>query len=155
MEIERKFLVTGNGWRKGGRPSRLRQGYLNAAVNCSVRVRLEDGVGTITVKGRARGLVRPEFEYRIPARDAAAMLDSLCLRPLIEKSRTRVRHAGLTWEVDEFFGDNRGLVVAEIELESATQKVALPPWVGREVTREPKYLNTNLARRPYRTWKKR
>lgn len=149
-EIERKFLVTGDGWRRG-RKSRLRQGYLCASLDRSVRVRLEDGVGTLNVKGPARGLARAEFEYRIPARDAAALL-RLCLRPLIEKTRTRVRHRGLTWEVDEFFGDNAGLVVAEVELDRASRKVALPPWVGAEVTHDPRYLNASLIKRPYRTW---
>jgi len=149
-EIERKFLVVGGGWR-GGRRSRLRQGYLHASKDRSVRVRLEDGVGTLTVKGAARGLSRAEFEYRIPARDAAALL-RLCERPLIEKTRTRARFGGRIWEVDEFSGDNRGLIVAEVELDRADRAIALPPWVGREVTRDPRYLNANLFRRPYREW---
>ena len=149
-EIERKFLVTGDGWRRG-RKSRLRQGYLCASLDRSVRVRLEDGAGTLNVKGPAKGLARAEFEYRIPAKDAADLL-KLCLPPLIEKTRTRVRHAGLTWEVDEFFGDNAGLVVAEVELDRPGRKVVLPPWAGREVTDDPRYLNASLLRRPYRTW---
>ncbi len=149
-EIERKFLVTGDGWRRGKR-SRLSQGYLCASLDRSVRVRLEDGVGTLNVKGPAKGLARAEFEYRIPRKDAAALL-TLCLRPLIEKTRTRVRFGGLTWEVDEFFGDNAGLIVAEVELDRADRAVALPPWVGKEVSRDPRYLNASLLRRPYRTW---
>lgn len=154
-EIERKFLVTGDGWRKGGRRSRLRQGYLCASKARSVRVRLEDGRGTVTIKGPAKGAARDEFEYRIPARDAALLLDGLCERPLIEKTRTRVRHMGLVWEIDEFEGANRGLVVAEVELRRADQAVALPPWAGKEVTRDPRYLNANLFKRPWRTWGRR
>lgn len=152
-EIERKFLVTGDGWRRG-RKSVLRQGYLCASLDRSVRVRLEDGAGTLNVKGPAKGLARAEFEYRIPAREAAALL-KLCLRPLIEKTRTRVRHGGLTWEVDEFFGENAGLVVAEVELDRASRKVVPPPWVGREVTHDPRYLNASLIKNPYRRWKRR
>ncbi len=151
-EIERKFLVTGSGWRRGKR-SRLRQGYLCAREERSVRVRLESGVGTLNVKGPARGLARAEFEYRIPAEDAVRLL-RLCERPLIEKTRTRVRFGGLIWEVDEFFGDNLGLVVAEVELDRPDRTVLLPPWVGAEVTRDPRYLNANLFRNPFRTWAK-
>jgi adenylate cyclase len=150
VEIERKFLVTGDGWRRGKR-SRLSQGYLCASLDRSVRVRLEDGQGTLNVKGPSKGLARAEFEYRIPAKDAAALL-KLCERPLIEKTRTRVRFGGLVWEVDEFFGDNAGLIVAEVELDRASRRVDLPPWVGKEVSRDRRYLNASLLRRPYRTW---
>jgi len=146
--------VTGGAWRKGGKRARLRQGYLCASKERSVRVRLEDGVGTLTVKGPARGPARAEYEYPVPARDAARLLD-LCEKPLIEKTRTRVRFGGLTWEIDEFGGDNRGLIVAEVELRRADQKVALPPWVGKEVTRDPRYLNANLFKKPYREWARR
>ena len=151
-EIERKFLVAGDGWRKGGRRARLRQGYLCASKERSVRVRLEDGAGTVTIKGPAKGAVRAEYEYRIPAKDAAQLLDRLCERPLIEKTRTRVRFGGLIWEIDEFAGDNKGLIVAEVELSRPRQKIALPPWVGKEVTGDARYLNANLFKKPFRTW---
>jgi CYTH domain-containing protein len=151
-EIERKFLVTGDDWRKGARRSRLSQGYLLAEKGRSVRVRLEDGRGTVTIKGAARGLIRAEYEYSIPARDARELLDRLCEKPLIEKTRHRVRFGGLVWEIDEFVGDNAGLIVAEVELTSARQKVPLPPWIGKEVTRDPRYLNANLFKNPYRRW---
>lgn len=154
-EIERKFLVTGNGWRKGGVRSRLRQGYLLAAKKRSVRVRLEDGKGTLTIKGPTKGASRAEYEYRIPARDAALLLDSLCEKPLIEKTRTRMKFGGLIWEVDEFEGENRGLIVAEVELRREGQTVVLPPWTGKEVTRDVRYLNANLFKRPYRRWARR
>ena len=153
-EIERKFLTFGDGWRRGAKRSRLSQGYLLAGKDKSVRVRLENGRGTVTIKGRARGLVRAEYEYAIPARDARELLDRLCEKPLIEKTRHRVRFGGLVWEIDEFFGDNAGLIVAEVELKSAGQKVPLPPWIGAEVTRDPRYLNSNLFKRPYRLWKR-
>ena len=152
-EIERKFLVVGDGWRAGGKRSRLRQGYLCASKERSVRVRLEDGAGTVTIKGPTKGVSRAEYEYRIPARDAAALL-RLCEKPLIEKARTRVRHGGLIWEIDEFAGDNRGLIVAEVELRRADQKIKLPPWIGREVTRDARYLNANLFKNPYRRWRR-
>lgn len=154
LEIERKFLVVGDGWREGGRRARLRQGYLCASKDRSVRVRLEDGRGTLTIKGPTRGAARSEFEYPIPARDAAALL-RLCEKPLIEKSRTRVRHRGRLWEIDEFAGANAGLVLAEIELRRADENIPLPPWAGTEVTRDPRYLNANLFKLPYRSWRRR
>ncbi len=153
-EIERKFLVTGDGWRKGARRSRLTQGYLLAAKDKSVRVRLEDGRGTVTIKGPSRGAGRAEYEYAIPAADARELLRTLCEKPLIEKTRSRVRFCGLVWEIDEFSGDNKGLVVAEVELRRAKQKVSLPPWAGKEVTRDPRYLNANLFKNPYRRWRR-
>lgn len=150
LEIERKFLVTGEGWRKGARRSRLSQGYLLAEKGKCARVRLEDGRGTITIKGPSRGAGRAEYEYAIPARDARELLRHLCEKPLIEKTRHRVRFGGLVWEIDEFAGDNRGLIVAEVELRRAGQAVALPPWIGKEVTDDPHYLNANLFKRPWR-----
>ena len=150
-EIERKFLIANDGWRSGeGR--RYRQGYLSTVKERTVRVRVAGDRGYLTVKGVTRGATRAEFEYEIPPMDAEQMLDTLCERPLIEKRRYAVQYAGLTWEVDEFFGDNEGLMIAEVELESADQKVTLPPWVGREVTDDPRYYNANLVRHPYRTW---
>jgi adenylate cyclase len=153
-EIERKFLVIGEGWRKGAKRSRLSQGYLLAEKKKSVRVRLEDGRGTVTIKGPARGAGRAEYEYAIPAADARELLRTLCERPLIEKTRSRVRFGGLIWEIDEFSGDNEGLVVAEVELRRGNQKVALPPWIGPEVTSDPRYLNANLFKNPYRRWRR-
>jgi adenylate cyclase len=154
-EIERKFLVTGDGWRKGAKRSRLSQGYLYAGKDKSVRVRLEDGQGTVTIKGPTLGASRAEYEYSIPAKDARELLSRLCERPLIEKTRSRVRRGGLVWEIDEFGGDNKGLVLAEIELRRPNQKVALPPWVGKEVTCDPRYLNSNLFKKSYKRWASR
>jgi len=154
VEIERKFLVQGDGWRAHGRSSRLRQGYLCATQERSVRVRLDGRRGFLTIKGPARGAARAEFEYAIPARDALSLF-ALCEGPLIDKTRTRVRFGGLLWEIDEFHGDNKGLIVAEVELSRAKQRVSLPPWVGAEVTDDPRYLNASLFRKPYRSWRPR
>ncbi len=154
MEIERKFLVRGDGWRGRGPSARLTQGYLCAEPARSVRVRVEGRKAWLTIKGPARGASRAEFEYPIPLRDARGLL-ALCERPLIDKVRTRVRHAGRLWEIDEYFGENRGLIVAEVELPRADARVQLPPWAGREVTAEVRYLNASLLRRPYRIWGRR
>jgi adenylate cyclase len=151
-EIERKFLVTGTSWRKNAAGRRYRQGYLSSEPERSVRVRIAGRKGLLTIKGISRGASRDEFEYPIPLADAATMLDRLCRRPLIEKIRYKVSHKGLVWEIDVFEGENRGLVVAEVELKSERQKVPLPPWVGREVTRDARYFNSSLARKPFRRW---
>jgi CYTH domain-containing protein len=150
-EIERKFLVRGTAW-KTVPGTRYRQGYLSTVKERVVRVRTIDGKGFLTVKGITRGATRLEFEYQIPAADATEMLDALCERPLIEKTRYRVPYGGLIWEVDEFFGENAGLVVAEVELASEDQAFERPDWVGEEVTGDPRYFNSNLINRPYTRW---
>ncbi|MBI5018391.1 MAG: CYTH domain-containing protein [Deltaproteobacteria bacterium] len=151
-EIERKFLIQGEGWRAGAQGEVYRQGYLAADPDRTVRVRVVGERGTLTIKGRAEGLVRPEYEYPIPAEEASEMLDHLCLRPLIEKTRYRVPHGGRMWEVDEFTGENQGLIVAEIELRSADDPVEFPEWLGPEVSDDPRYYNANLVRRPFGRW---
>ena len=151
-EIERKFLVTGDGWRGKSLGKRYRQGYLSTVKERTVRVRTVDDKGFITVKGLSVGASRSEYEYEIPAGDANEMLDRLCERPLIEKTRYRIPGAGVVWEVDEFQGENRGLIVAEVELESEDQQVSLPDWIGREVTDDPRYYNANLVAHPYSRW---
>ncbi|HEX9642708.1 MAG TPA: CYTH domain-containing protein [Acidimicrobiia bacterium] len=152
-EIERKFLVAGDEWRRLAVSSQmLRQGYLSTVKERTVRVRIVDDEGFLTVKGITVGATRAEFEYPIPGDDAAAMLDDLCERPLVEKTRHLVEHEGLTWEIDEFAGVNAGLIVAEVELEADDQDVPLPPWVGAEVTADPRYFNANLIAHPYSEW---
>ena len=151
-EIERKFLVSNDGWRPGAGGTRFRQGYLSTDPERTVRVRLEGERGVLTIKGLSRGIRRAEFEYPIPAAEAAVLLDTLCLQPLIEKTRYRVEHAGHLWEIDEFAGDNAGLVLAEVELSSADEAVELPIWVGAEVSSDPRYYNANLIRHPFRRW---
>lgn len=150
-EIERKFLVTGDGYREGGTATALRQGYLSTDPRRVVRVRLEGDRARLTIKGPALGPVRAEFEYGIPRADALELLD-LCAQPPLEKTRYRVVFAARTWEVDEFHGDNEGLVVAECELADPDQTLDLPGWVGAEVTDDPRYANSNLVVRPFRDW---
>jgi len=151
-EIERKFLVRGDSWRKIAHGSLYRQGYLSTLKEKVVRVRVADDKGFLTIKGITEGFSRLEFEYEIPFKDANTMLDTLCERPLIEKYRYRVEHEGMIWEIDVFLGDNEGLVLAEVELESETQQFALPDWIGEEVSEDPRYYNANLVKNPFRQW---
>jgi len=151
-EIERKFLPRDDSWRARAEGVRYRQGYLNRASERTVRVRTMASKGFLTIKGISVGPTRAEYEYEIPADDANEMLDTLCEKPLIEKVRFKVEHQGLVWEIDEFVGDNAGLVVAEVELHSADQVIELPAWVGQEVTGDPRYFNSSLVKRPYNTW---
>jgi CYTH domain-containing protein len=152
IEIERKFLLVGEAWKKLAQGVRYRQGYLSTSKESTVRVRTIENTGYLTVKGKSTGATRSEFEYEIPVEDANAMLDQLCAKPLIEKNRYKIDYQGFTWEVDEFFGENQGLVVAEIELESEDQPYTKPEWVGAEVTQDQRYFNSNLARNPYCHW---
>ena len=151
-EIERKFLVRGNTWRGQDGGKRYRQGYLSTVKKRTVRVRTTGDKGFITIKGESVGATRSEYEYEIPLADANEMLDRLCERPLIEKTRYRVSHEGLVWEIDEFERDNRGLIMAEIELKDETQSVTLPGWIGQEVTGDPRYFNANLVANPFSQW---
>ena len=151
IEIERKFLVVGDGWRQGaGVP--YAQGYLNRDPQRTVRVRIAGERAFLTVKGVSRGATRAEFEYEVPLADAAQMLE-LSDGPVVRKVRRLVEHAGSTWEVDEFEGENAGLVVAELEMASEDQHFEKPDWLGREVTDDPRYYNSSLAAHPYSRWR--
>lgn len=150
-EIERKFLVCGDGWRRGAVGVRYRQGYI-PTQGCSIRVRTAGEVAYLTLKVRDTLRTRTEYEYAIPLTDADEMLGRLCTAGLVEKTRYRVPYEGLVWEIDVFEGANAGLIVAEVELASEDQAVALPEWVGEEVTHDDRYLNTHLAQHPYCTW---
>ena len=152
QEIERKYLVKGEDWRVPGTGVPYRQGYLSTVPERTVRVRLIRDKGYLTIKGISVGASRAEYEYEIPAGEASEMLDNLCERPLIEKTRYRLEHHGLTWEVDEFDGDNAGLIVAEVELDDEDQAITLPDWVGKEVTGERRYYNASLIAEPYTGW---
>jgi adenylate cyclase len=152
-EIERKFLVSGEPWRAASPGASYRQGYLSSHPERSVRVRSDGKKAKLTIKGLTRGATRDEFEYDLPLADAEAMLDQLCERPLIEKTRYLVPYGGRTWEIDVFQGDNLGLVVAEVELASEGEPLALPPWVAREVSDDPRYFNANLVKSPFKTWR--
>ena len=151
-EIERKFLVKGDSWRALAQGTKYRQGYLNSVKERVVRVRTIADKGFLTIKGITTGATRVEYEYEIPVADADAMLDELCERYLIEKKRYKIDFRGFIWEVDEFFGENQGLIVAEVELESEDQSYEKPEWIGKEVTGDPKYFNSNLALNPYLKW---
>lgn len=154
IEIERKFLVNTALWHpEPALGMRYRQGYLSTDPERVVRVRTAGASGFLTIKGKTVGTERPEFEYPIPLADAERMLDHLCIRPLVEKVRYRELVGGRTWEIDVFEGENAGLVVAEIELPSATAGFDLPPWVGAEVSSDARYFNSNLAAHPFSQWK--
>ncbi len=151
-EIERKFLVKGDGWRQGGGLP-IRQGYLASDRIRTVRVRTVGERAFLTVKGAPIGAVRAEYEYEIPVADAHEMLDTLCQRPLIEKTRHVVTVASREWVVDVFAGDNEGLVVAEVELDEEGEVIAMPAWAAEEVTDDPRYLNVNLVKHPFKLWR--
>lgn len=152
IEIERKFLVNKDSWRKHAMGVLFRQGYLSVAPECMVRVRLEGDLGKLTVKGKNEGISRLEYEYEIPVHEAQELLDKLCQQPLIEKTRYRIEENGRLWEVDEFYGANQGLILAEVELESEAAQFELPDWVGEEVSDDPRYYNVNLVKQPFAAW---
>ena len=153
-EIERKFLVKSDAWRILAPGILYRQGYLSADTKRAVRIRTIENKAYLTMKGKTEKLLtRLEYEYEIPFSDGVEMLDKLCQRPLIEKNRHKIPFKGFIWEVDEFFGENAGLIVAEVELSHEDEQVSLPEWVGKEVTEDPRYLNANLIKNPYKNWK--
>ncbi|MDE2407245.1 MAG: CYTH domain-containing protein [Xanthomonadaceae bacterium] len=160
IEIERKFLPRNDGWRAAAhKVVPMAQGYLNdlalvdsGAMRASVRVRIEGDVAFLNIKSRELGTTRQEFEYPVPVPEARALL-TLCVGGRVEKNRHYVEHAGHLWEVDEFFGDNAGLVVAEIELGSEDEAFSRPSWIGVEATRAPRYYNLALASRPFSQWR--
>ena len=159
IEIERKFLVTCNDWRKAAhKVVPMAQGYINdlamvdsGAQRASVRVRIAGDEAFLNLKSRESGHTRQEFDYPIPVVDARALL-ALCVGGLIDKRRHYVRHESHLWEVDEFLGTNASLVVAEIELTSADEPFARPAWTGQEVTDAQRYYNLSLATRPFADW---
>lgn len=152
VEIERKFLTKDSTWKLGAEGILYRQGYLSREKGRTVRIRLAGPKAWITIKGPSEGCSRPEFEYPIPAGDATELF-RLCDGHLVEKTRHRIPFGGLVWEVDEFHGENSGLIVAELELQSPDQEVPLPPWVGAEVTGDRRYDNSSLSVRPFSGWK--
>ena len=152
LEIERKFKVANDSWRDSvTRSTSLRQGYLSTKPEATVRVRLENGVGTLTIKSKTRGISRSEFEYDIPNSEATQLLQ-LCEGPLIEKIRHLVIIGEHTWEIDEFSGDNQGLIIAEIELSSEDESFEKPAWLSKEVSDDARYYNSSLVNHPYSQW---
>lgn len=152
VEIERKFLVKGDAWRSLATGITYCQGYIASTASRTVRVRVVGEQGYLTIKGATTSISRAEFEYPIPLNDALELLKTLCDPPLIQKKRYKIAYAGLTWEVDEFEGDNQGLIVAEVELTDADQAIALPDWIDREVSDDPRYFNANLAKHAFTKW---
>jgi adenylate cyclase len=152
-EIERKFLLQNDGWREhAGNSQKIAQGYLANTERGSVRVRLKGDQGYIGIKSMTLGVSRVEFEYPIPVADAEYILHHFCLRPIIEKTRFYVEQDRHTWEIDVFDGDNAGLEVAEIELDSEDEVFHKPDWLGAEVSADPRYYNVNLIKNPYKLW---
>ncbi|MET1045258.1 MAG: CYTH domain-containing protein [Hyphomicrobium sp.] len=153
LEIERKFLVRDNDWRTAATGSaRIVQGYFARTPLLRARIRIYGEKGFVTLKSEPGTLVRHEYEYEIPKRDAVEMIKQFSIEPVITKTRYDVPYEGVVWSVDVFEGGNRGLVLAEAELKSADQDLALPPWAGREVTNDRQYGNSSLARSPFITW---
>ena len=152
-EIERKYLVIDDSWRDSASSGmRYRQGYLSTDSGSSVRVRVSGDKAWLNIKSATVGIERREYEYEIPVADAREILQELCVKPLIEKTRFVVEHCGRAWEVDVFEGVNSGLVVAEVELESAGDEPTLPEWVGEDVSGDVRYYNQRLAAHPYSRW---
>jgi len=153
IEIERKFLLANDNWRPlVSKTINYRQGYLNSDENSSVRVRVSDDTAKINIKSATIGSVRQEYEYDIPAQDAHELLDTLCHKPLVEKTRHLVVIKQHTWEIDEFAAENQGLIVAEIELSQVDEQFEKPDWVGQEVTEDIRYYNNQLAKKPFSIW---
>ncbi|MEG3435499.1 CYTH domain-containing protein [Pannus brasiliensis CCIBt3594] len=153
IEIERKFLVRGDRWRALATGTLYCQGYIPSVDGVTVRARIVGDTGYLTLKSKTEGSRRSEFEYPIPVEDAREILETLCQRPFIEKIRYKIPIDPVIWEIDEFHGDNEGLILAEVELDDENQSVNLPDWIDREVTGDPRYFNSNLVRFPYKLWK--
>lgn len=153
QEIERKFLVMDDAWRHHVKSSSYyRQGYLANTGKCSVRIRVADEKGFLNIKSATLDITRTEYEYPVPLQEAQAMLNDFCEGSVVEKTRYFVDHGGFTWEVDVFDGENRGLIMAEIELTDKDADFPPPPWIGAEVSDDPRYYNVYLAFHPYTEW---
>lgn len=151
-EIERKFLLKTDAWRAAvARSEAMTQGYLVGNERTSVRVRIAGEAAALNIKSGGLVVSRLEYEYEIPLDEARELL-TLCTRPLIEKTRHYISMGALTWEIDEFRGDNEGLIVAELELGDEGQAFEAPTWLGREVTQHERYYNVRLVQYPYRDW---
>ena len=155
VEIERKFLISSDSWRNSVTSATpMRQGYLGGAAS-TIRVRRTDTAAFLTIKGRASGISRAEFEYPIPPEDADTMLDTMTKDSIVEKIRYTIpAENGLVWEVDEYLNDNAPLFTAEIELPTPYTTFRVPEWLGPEVSDDKRYTNRSLSREPYSTWNK-
>ncbi len=154
LEIERKFLIKNETWKSlAHKITEIKQGYLSTVPERTVRIRIKDEQGVLTIKGKNKGMTRLEFEYSIPYAEAIDLL-ALCEQPIIAKKRYLIQVEELLWEVDIFEGANQGLEVAEVELTSEDQKITWPAWIGKEVTEDPKYYNSSLIKFPFSAWEK-
>ncbi|MGZ8929572.1 MAG: CYTH domain-containing protein [Methylosarcina sp.] len=154
IEIEHKFLLANNEWRNHiQRSVKYKQGYLSSLATSSIRIRVSDNHAWLNIKSATIGTQRHEYEYEIPLTDANELLNTLCKKPLIEKTRHFVANNNKIWEIDEFEGENSGLIVAEIELAEPEESFIKPTWLGTEVTGDLRYYNNNLAVLPYSKWK--
>ncbi len=152
LEIEKKFLKKNDNWKQFvSEEKEITQGYLNANPNRTVRVRIAGKRGFLTIKSKSKGSVRSEFEYEIPIEDATELIE-LCEKPILSKTRFIVKFENHTWEIDVFEKENKGLVVAEIELSKEDEFFLTPDWIGKEVTEETKYYNSQLIENPYSEW---
>lgn len=153
LEIERKFLLKNDSWRDQVSSSTImRQGYLAPLDTSSVRVRIEGDKANLNIKSATIGIRRTEYEYAIPLEDATEMLDQLCPKPQVHKTRYIVVVGSHVWEIDEFYDENQGLMVAELELADENEDFVKPDWVGEEVSDDPRYYNVNLANKPFKYW---
>ena len=152
LEIEKKFLIKNDNWKQFvSEEKEITQGYLNANPNRTVRIRIAGKQGFLTIKSKSKGCVRSEFEYEIPIEDATELIE-LCEKPILSKTRFIVKFENHTWEIDVFEKENKGLVVAEIELSKEDEFFLTPDWIGKEVTEETKYYNSQLIENPYSEW---
>ncbi|MFY9089299.1 CYTH domain-containing protein [Arcobacter aquimarinus] len=154
LEIERKYLVNLEKLGTLENGNRIKQGYLSTNKDAVVRVRVKNDKAYLTIKGSNIGATRLEFEYKIPVVEANEMLDKLCQKPVIDKTRYLIDYENHTFELDIFYGDNDGLVVAEVELLDENETIKLPSWIKEEVTSDERYYNSNLMKNPYKNWKK-
>ena len=153
IEIERKFLLANNDWKEHvNRSLRIRQGYMGEIDKASVRIRVQGDKANINIKSATLSMRRMEYEYEIPLIEAEEMLDQLCKQPQVDKTRFIVEQGKFKWEIDEFYGDNEGLLVAEIELDDENEAFDKPQWLGEEVTEDPRYYNVNLIKHPFKNW---
>jgi adenylate cyclase len=152
-EIERKFLITNDNWRKdAGEGIFMVQGYMGSNEKSSIRIRINGDSANLNIKSKTIGIQRSEYDYPVPLDEAKEIIDSLCDKPLIEKTRFYVMHDGHEWEIDVFGGENEGLIVAELELNSVDEEFTLPDWVGKDVSDDPRYYNICLVTHPYKDW---
>ncbi len=151
LEIERKFLVKSNDFKLDSKQLNITQAYLKIESNFAIRIRIQDNDGTLNIKSKISDLINNEFEYDIPIDEASSMLE-MSDYPQIKKTRYLVKYSNHIWEVDEFHGDNKGLVVAEIELKDEFETFDIPNWIGQEVTSDYRYLNSNLVKKPFCNW---